>query len=113
MPNYLRLLGGLLFDGRVAVLDKALVGLAIAYIVSPLDLIPDVIPFLGQVDDVFLVVTALQRLVSQARLEVLLDHWRGDPADLDDLSMQEVVTAAAFFLPGSIRQRLGRLVARR
>lgn len=112
IPNYLRLLGGLLLDRRVALLDKALVAAAIAYVVSPLDFLPDVIPFLGQVDDVFLVVTALQRLVAQAGPHVVLDHWRGDPADLDDFSMQEVVTAATFFLPGRIKGKLVRLARR-
>ena len=47
-PAYLRLLGGLLTDRRVSVLDKLLVGGAIAYIVMPIDLIPDFIPFLGE-----------------------------------------------------------------
>jgi uncharacterized membrane protein YkvA (DUF1232 family) len=54
LPSYLRLLGGLMFDGRVSLVDRLMVVGAFAYIVSPLDFIPDVIPFLGQVDDVFL-----------------------------------------------------------
>ena len=63
LPNYVRLLFGLLSDRRVATVDKLLVGAAIAYIIAPIDLIPDWIPFLGEVDDVFLLVTALQRLI--------------------------------------------------
>jgi len=59
LPNYVRLLFGLLSDRRVATVDKLLVGAAIAYIIAPVDLIPDWIPFLGEVDDVFLLVTAL------------------------------------------------------
>ena len=71
LPNYLRLLGGLLGDRRVAVMDKLLVAGAIAYIAMPLDLIPDFIPFLGEVDDVFLLILALQRLVANAGRPVL------------------------------------------
>src|SRR6058998_1091958 len=56
LPRFLRLLWGLVTDSRVAMLDKVLVAGAIAYIVMPLDLIPDYIPFLGEVDDVFLLV---------------------------------------------------------
>jgi uncharacterized membrane protein YkvA (DUF1232 family) len=106
LPHYLRLLGGLLLDRRVAPVDKALVAGAIAYILLPTDLIPDFIPFLGEVDDVFLLVTALQRLVVNAGRRVLLDHWHGDPAELADLNLKRVIAAAAFFLPLGMRRRL-------
>ncbi|MDZ7632424.1 MAG: YkvA family protein [Gemmatimonadaceae bacterium] len=61
IPHYLRLLWGLARDPRVAVVDKLLVVAAAVYIVSPIDVIPDFIPFLGQVDDIYLLVLALQR----------------------------------------------------
>lgn len=110
LPDYLRMLGGVMGDARVSKLDRGLVLAAIAYIVLPLDFLPDVIPFLGQVDDVFLLVMALQRLVDRAGRDVLLDHWRGDPDALTDLSFGRVLAAAAFFLPGPIKRRLRRLV---
>ena len=59
LPAYLRLLGGLLTDRRVSTVDKLLVAGAIAYIAMPIDLIPDFIPFIGEVDDVFILVLAL------------------------------------------------------
>src|SRR3954470_14158560 len=79
LPQYVRLLAGLARDNRVAMLDKLLVLGAIAYIVMPVDLIPDFIPFFGEVDDVYILVLALQRMVSNAGRVVLLDHWAGDP----------------------------------
>ena len=88
LPTYLRLLGGLLTDRRVNAIDKLLVAGAIAYIVMPIDLIPDFIPFLGEVDDVFLLVIALQRLVANAGRPVLLAHWSGAIEDLADLNLQ-------------------------
>jgi len=106
LPNYLRLLFGLLTDSRVAAVDKLLVVGAVAYIVTPIDLIPDFIPFLGEVDDVYLLVIALQRLISNAGRPVLLDHWAGEVADLADLKLRQVLSAAAFFLPRRIRRRL-------
>ena len=51
--------------------------LGIAYLVSPIDIVPDVIPFAGWIDDI-MVATAVVRL---ARAD--LDHWRrwkGRPA---------------------------------
>lgn len=106
LPHYLKLLGGLLLDRRVAALDKVLVAGAIAYILTPVDLLPDFIPFLGEVDDVFLLVTALQRLVANAGRKVLLDHWTGHPSELADLNLKRVVSAAAFFLPIGMRRKL-------
>lgn len=106
LPAYLRLLMGLMTDNRVAMVDKALVVGAVAYILMPLDLIPDFIPFLGQVDDVFLLTTALQRLIHQAGRRVVLSHWSGDPDELADLNLTRVLAAAAFFLPARMRRRL-------
>ncbi len=106
LPQYLRLLGGLLTDRRVATVDKLLVLGAIVYIVTPIDLIPDFIPFFGEIDDVYLLVIALQRLVENAGRVVLLDHWTGNPRDLADLNLRGALMAAAFFLPKRIRRRL-------
>jgi len=106
LPSYLRLLGGLLTDKRVSTVDKLLVAGAMAYIIMPVDLIPDFIPFLGEVDDVFVLVMALQRLVSNAGRSVVLAHWTGSVDDLADLNLKEALAAAAFFLPRGIRRRL-------
>ena len=111
LPRFLRLLWGLLRDHRVQVVDKLLVAGAIAYILTPLDLLPDFIPFLGEVDDVYLLVISLTRLIQNAGRSVLLDHWTGDPAELRDLNLQKALLAAAFFLPRRIRRRL-RVVGR-
>lgn len=113
IPSYLRLLVGLIGDRRVSRLDRLLVIGALAYIVSPLDFIPDFVPFLGEVDDVFLLVTALQRMVERAGFAVLRDHWRGHPDDLEDLDLARVISAAAFFLPAGMRRRLRRMAGAR
>ena len=112
LPKYLRLLAGLLMDERVPVVDKLLVGAAIAYIVAPVDFLPDFIPFLGQIDDVYLLVLALQRLMRNAGRRVVLDHWAGEASDLAAANLQRVVSAAAFFLPRRVKRSL-RAVARR
>ena len=111
LPQYIRLLGGLATDTRVSIVDKMLVLGAVAYIIMPVDLVPDFIPFLGEVDDVYLLVIALQRLVSNAGRVVLLDHWTGRPSDLADLNLRSALAAAAFFLPRRIRRRL-RMIGR-
>lgn len=106
IPNFLRLLYGLLTDRRVSNLDKLLVAGAIAYVVMPMDLIPDFIPFIGEVDDVFVIVLALQRLISNAGRAVVADHWMGEPGELSSLNLERVLAACAFFLPRRVRRRL-------
>ncbi len=106
LPNYLRLLVGLLTDPRVSGMDKLLVAGALAYIVMPVDLVPDFIPFFGEVDDVYLLVLALQRLIGNAGRATLLAHWSGAAEDLADMNLRAVFSAAAFFLPARIRRRL-------
>jgi uncharacterized membrane protein YkvA (DUF1232 family) len=106
LPQYVRLLGGLVTDSRVAMMDKMLVMGAIAYIVMPIDVIPDFIPFFGEIDDVYILVMALQRMVANAGRNVLLAHWSGEPSDLADINLRGAIAAAAFFLPKRIRRRL-------
>ncbi|HJP60313.1 MAG TPA: DUF1232 domain-containing protein [Gemmatimonadaceae bacterium] len=106
LPNFLRLVGGLLTDRRVSNTDKLLVGGAITYVLMPMDFIPDFVPFIGEIDDLFVLVLALQRLIANAPRSVLEDHWMGDPASLRSLDLERVLVAAAFFLPRRVRRRL-------
>jgi uncharacterized membrane protein YkvA (DUF1232 family) len=55
LPNMVVLLGRMLKDVRVPTAEKALFLAAIVYVISPLDFIPDVFPFIGQVDDIYVI----------------------------------------------------------
>ena len=102
LPNFLRLIGGLLTDVRVSTTDKLLVAGAIGYVLLPMDFVP----FIGEIDDVFLLVLALQRLIANTDRSVVLEHWMGDPKQLRSLDLERVLIAAAFFLPRRVRRRL-------
>lgn len=106
LPNFLKLLYGLITDNRVNALDKLVVAGAIAYILLPVDVIPDFIPFLGEVDDVFLLILALQRLIENAGRAVVQTYWAGDPKDLSEMNLEKILAACAFFLPRRMRRRL-------
>lgn len=77
LPNMVKLLGKLLTDGRVPTVEKALFVAAIVYVISPIDLIPDVFPFIGQVDDLYVVALTLLRLVNRTEESVVREHWSG------------------------------------
>jgi uncharacterized membrane protein YkvA (DUF1232 family) len=77
LPNMVLLMGRLLKDSRVPMAEKALFAAAIVYVISPLDLIPDVFPFIGQVDDLYVVALVLLRLVNRTDESVVRQHWSG------------------------------------
>lgn len=106
IPSFVKLLIGLFRDRKVSVMDKVLVAGALAYVAMPADLISDFIPFLGLVDDVFLVATTLRRLIRNAGFRRALRYWDGDPADLRRLRIEAIVTAALLFLPRKVARRL-------
>jgi len=106
IPNFLRLLYGLVTDSRVNSVDKLVVAGAIAYILLPVDIIPDFVPFLGEVDDVFLLILSLQRLIANAGRAVVQAYWPGDPAELSTGNLEKIVAACVFFLPRRMRRRL-------
>lgn len=72
-----RLLWRLARDPRVPWQAKAVAGGAMAYVVSPLDVIPDVVPGIGQMDDLFIIVRSLRYLAGQAGYDVLHELWPG------------------------------------
>jgi uncharacterized membrane protein YkvA (DUF1232 family) len=108
IPSFLKLLGRLYADSRVSKVDKALVVATIGYLVMPMDLIPDFIPFLGQLDDLFLLALSLNRLLNNAGVDVLLDHWDGQASSLE-VTLSALERAGAF-LPDQIRDLLRKRV---
>jgi uncharacterized membrane protein YkvA (DUF1232 family) len=77
LPNMIALCGRLLTDARVPRAEKALFAGAIIYAIMPLDFIPDVIPFIGQMDDAYLIALSLLRLIGRTDEEVVREHWHG------------------------------------
>jgi uncharacterized membrane protein YkvA (DUF1232 family) len=104
IPNLLWLLVGLLRDERISRADKAILAGTILYVISPLDIIPDFIPFIGQVDDAYLIAISLLRLLNRAEREVVLEHWKGS-IDIKQL-VTSIVMAAEYFLPARIKNVL-------
>lgn len=97
IPGFARLLWRLMRDRRVSRVDRTLFGLTLGYLLVPFDVIPDWIPVLGELDDLVLVLFALDRLLHRTDEAVLLEHWDGDPAEL--LALRDLVEGGARSLP--------------
>ena len=71
LPNFARLYWRLFRDRRVPILPKALLVLTLVYVVSPLDVIPDFIPVIGEMDDVAVVLSGLWLFIRLCPPEVV------------------------------------------
>ena len=72
-----RLIGRLLRDSRVPLRAKLLVLATAVYIVSPFDLVPDMIPLHGWIDDILALLLSSVMFLGMVPGEVLLEHLRG------------------------------------
>ena len=77
LMRILRLVMRLMLDRRVPLRLKLIIPLGLLYFVSPLDILPDIIPLLGHVDDIIVVITALAVFLATAGRHVLLNQARG------------------------------------
>ncbi|MEX0782103.1 MAG: DUF1232 domain-containing protein [Dehalococcoidia bacterium] len=73
----------LLEDPRLPILDKVALGILVGYLAMPLDLIPDFIPVIGQLDDfliVSLAVLLLLKTIPPARFDEAVARAERDEA---------------------------------
>ena len=82
VPDCVVLFKRLLSDPRVEWWRKVLLVLVIVYLASPIDLVPDFIPVLGQLDDAILVALVLRGLLRSAGPRLLREHWPGPESSL-------------------------------
>ena len=104
IPNMVLLCARLMTDPRVPKTEKALVAGAVVYAIIPLDLVPDMIPFVGQIDDAYLIAVTLLRLVDRTDASVVREHWNGGGDVVDLLQTMAMITAK--LLPKRIRRVL-------
>ncbi|RBY85211.1 DUF1232 domain-containing protein [Blastococcus sp. TF02A-26] len=82
LPDLVRLVRRLARDPEVPRGVRVRLWLLLAYLLSPVDLVPDVVPVLGYADDVVVVALALRAVVRRAGAEAITRAWPGSPAGL-------------------------------
>ncbi|MGC0236271.1 YkvA family protein [Arthrobacter nitrophenolicus] len=83
LPDLLRLIRRLAGDRTVAVGVRIRLVLLLAYLLSPIDLVPDFIPVIGYADDAVIVALVLRSVIKRAGEDAVRRHWPGSPAGLD------------------------------
>lgn len=104
LPDLTVLLARLLRDERVPLLEKGLAVAGLAYVVSPIDVLPAIVmgPF-GLLDDLFIVAACLSRLLNHVHPDVVRNHWSGQGDAL------EVIQSTTQWFEEELRLRVGDL----
>ena len=82
LPDCAVLVGRLARDSRISRPRRAVLWLVLAYLATPIDLVPDFLPVAGQLDDAVLLGVALRVLVRGGGEQLVRDAWPGPEASL-------------------------------
>ena len=104
LPDLARLIARLVADPVLPRVAKVALAAAAVYLVSPVDLIPDFLPFIGYLDDVLLVAIILDGILSYVDRSLVLRCWPGSPATLDRLARAAHLFAA--WVPARFKARI-------
>lgn len=72
----LQLVWRLMLDPRVPAMPKLIIFVVLAYVISPLDLLPDVIPIVGQIDDAAVLFFGIRFFIEMCPPEIVMEHRR-------------------------------------
>lgn len=111
VPDFFVMMVRLVKDPRVPTKSKILVGVVIAYFLSPLDLIPDLLGGIGLIDDLALALYAIDEMQGAVPHAVLEEAWPGEGKVLDTAA--EGVRQMTTVLPGRTKNALLRLIRKR
>jgi uncharacterized membrane protein YkvA (DUF1232 family) len=102
--NVARLAQGLATDPRVPARNKLIFAGVAAYVVMPVDLIPDWLPGIGRLDDLIMLCVAVDSMLNHVPKAVLDTYWEGDQKVLD--GVRSVVSTAVEFVPPQLMRTL-------
>ena len=82
-PDLAYLLVRLMMDSDVVATRKLEFAFSTAYVFLPIDIIPDKFPILGKIDDVYMILSSVAKVLRTTDREVLMRYWQGDPELMD------------------------------
>jgi uncharacterized membrane protein YkvA (DUF1232 family) len=107
VPDYARLIGALVLDERMPSDRKVLLGAAAGYLVVGRDLIPDSLPIIGGLDDLIVVVLAVDLFLDGVPPELLQEKL--DDLAIDRASFDRDVAQIRRLTPGPVRRTIRRV----
>lgn len=85
LPNYVKLAAAMARDPEVPKQAKAVLGVGGGYAISPIDLVPGIIPVAGQIDDLYVILMALQQAVKMTPAQVADRHLTAAGVQREDI----------------------------
>ena len=82
-PDLTYLLVRLMMDSDVVATRKLEFAFSTAYVFLPIDIIPDKFPILGKIDDVYMILSSVAKVLRTTDRDVLMEYWMGDPDLMD------------------------------
>jgi uncharacterized membrane protein YkvA (DUF1232 family) len=104
LPDVVRFVGRLLTDSGLPRPAKLALAAAVLYLASPLDLIPDFIPFVGYLDDVLVAAVVVDGILNYVDRALIVKHWPGSIEWFDRLA--GTARLLARWVPGRVKQRI-------
>jgi uncharacterized membrane protein YkvA (DUF1232 family) len=104
LPDIARLVGGLVVDPLLPRAAKIALAAAAVYLASPIDLLPDFIPFIGYLDDMLLAAVLLDGILNFVDRRLVLKYWPGNAISLERLARAAHVLAA--WVPTRLKARI-------
>lgn len=104
LPDLARLIARLVGDPVLPRSAKIALAAAALYLASPVDLIPDFLPFVGYLDDLVLAAILLDGILNYVDRPLLHKYWPGSAASLERLARAAHVLAA--WVPSRIKARI-------
>ncbi len=111
LPDFFMLLWRLMRDKEVSKDKKLFIGAIIAYVLLPIDLIPDFIPVIGFVDDLVLIAIGLNTIFVKTDKKILHKHWSGEGDILERI--QSIIKLGNDILSNRIIGKITRWVNKR
>jgi uncharacterized membrane protein YkvA (DUF1232 family) len=104
LPNLARLLARLVGDPLLPRAAKIALAAALVYLASPVDLIPDFIPFVGYLDDLLLGALLIDGVLNWVDRGLVLKYWPGSPDSLERIA--RVAKMLAVWVPRRLKSRI-------
>ena len=104
LPDLVRLIARLVADPVLPRAAKVALAAAMVYLASPIDLIPDFVPFVGYLDDLLVAALVVDGLLNWVDRGLVLRYWPGTPDSLERIS--RAARMLAVWVPRRLKARI-------
>jgi uncharacterized membrane protein YkvA (DUF1232 family) len=104
LPDIARLIARLVADPSLPRTAKIALAAAAVYFLSPIDLVPDLLPFVGYLDDLLLAAVLVDGILNFVDRALVLKYWPGSAASLDRLA--RIARKLAVWVPRRLKERV-------